>query len=115
MKASLCPCGCFRLEPCERGRAIIAERERKAKEGAGKRWDEHHERHPEWSALYKTERWRQLRDAQLAAHPWCKCGHKATEVDHIKPHRGDPALFYDPNNLDSACNPCHMAKTRRDR
>lgn len=31
----------------------------------------------------------------------------ATVVDHIKPHRGDRALAFDPDNLQSLCKPCH--------
>ena len=31
----------------------------------------------------------------------------ATVVDHIKPHRGDIDLAYDPDNLQSLCKPCH--------
>ncbi|WP_345799048.1 HNH endonuclease [Agrobacterium pusense] len=27
--------------------------------------------------------------------------------DHIEPHKGDEALFYDPSNLQSLCAPCH--------
>lgn len=28
-------------------------------------------------------------------------------VDHIKPHRGNELLFFDPTNLQSLCKPCH--------
>ena len=53
----------------------------------------------------------------LAAHPLCeKClkeGRytKATVVDHIKPHRGDPKLFWDPDNWQTLCKRCHDKKT----
>lgn len=33
------------------------------------------------------------------------------ELDHIEPHRGDPALFYDRNNVQDVCEPCHRIKT----
>ncbi|QCN96656.1 HNH endonuclease (plasmid) [Azospirillum argentinense] len=74
-------------------------------------------------ALYKTARWRTLRAAQLAAHPLCQCeacdeGRRritpATVVDHIRPHRGDEGLFFDPANLRSMAKPCHDRKTARD-
>lgn len=32
---------------------------------------------------------------------------EATVVDHIRPHRGDRALFLDPANLQSLCTACH--------
>jgi 5-methylcytosine-specific restriction protein A len=35
----------------------------------------------------------------------------ANEVDHIKPHKGDMALFWDSSNWQSLCKPCHSAKT----
>jgi 5-methylcytosine-specific restriction protein A len=31
----------------------------------------------------------------------------ATDVDHIKPHRGDQALFWGPENHQSLCGTCH--------
>ncbi|MFG1256325.1 HNH endonuclease signature motif containing protein [Xanthobacter flavus] len=27
--------------------------------------------------------------------------------DHVRPHRGDPALFWDEGNLQTLCKPCH--------
>lgn len=31
----------------------------------------------------------------------------ADTVDHIRPHRGDPVLFWDYGNLQSVCKACH--------
>jgi 5-methylcytosine-specific restriction endonuclease McrA len=31
----------------------------------------------------------------------------ASIVDHKRPHKGDEALFFDPNNLQSLCKPHH--------
>jgi hypothetical protein len=31
----------------------------------------------------------------------------AAVVDHVVPHRGDAALFWDPDNLQSLCKPHH--------
>jgi len=64
-------------------------------------------------------RWQKYRKAYLAAHPLCvEClNHDrvtaATVVDHIKPHRGDQKLFWDPKNHQSLCKPCHDSKTAR--
>ena len=50
---------------------------------------------------------------------WCvDCKKKgkfepATEVDHIKPHRGNMALKKDMDNLQGLCNKCHSRKTQR--
>ncbi|WP_423837057.1 HNH endonuclease [Sutterella wadsworthensis] len=35
----------------------------------------------------------------------------ATDVDHIKPHRGDPILLFDEKNLQALCHACHSRKT----
>ena len=31
----------------------------------------------------------------------------ASVVNHKKRHKGDPELFFDPDNLESVCKPCH--------
>ncbi|WP_435645121.1 HNH endonuclease [Butyricicoccus porcorum] len=36
---------------------------------------------------------------------------RATVVDHIVPHRGDPKLFWDQTNWQSLCKQCHDRKT----
>jgi 5-methylcytosine-specific restriction protein A len=38
----------------------------------------------------------------------------ANVVDHIVPHKGDQALFWDKNNWQSLCKPHHDAKTARE-
>jgi len=61
-------------------------------------------------------RWRKVRTAFLAQHPACVepgCGQPATDVDHIKAHRGDQKLMWDWNNLQSLCHAHHSAKTAR--
>ena len=67
--------------------------------------------------LIDTRRWRTARKRHLARSPLCvKClaagqSVAATEVDHIRPHKGDPVLFWDPTNWQSLCKPCHSKKT----
>lgn len=64
--------------------------------------------------------WKKARKAYLAAHPLCvecqKQGRyvKATDVDHIKPHRGNPILFWVRDNWQSLCHSCHSKKTGRE-
>ncbi|WP_456297628.1 HNH endonuclease signature motif containing protein [Kineothrix alysoides] len=36
---------------------------------------------------------------------------KATVVDHVIPHRGDPILFWDKRNWQPLCKTCHDKKT----
>lgn len=62
-------------------------------------------------------RWQRASKRYLQSHPLCaKCAKdgrytKATVVDHIVPHRGDPALFWDESNWQPLCKPCHDHKT----
>ena len=56
---------------------------------------------------YNAE-WRRMRKVVLAAHPYCECGARATEVDHIKPLRQGGT--HAPANLKAMCRPCHVRK-----
>jgi 5-methylcytosine-specific restriction protein A len=38
----------------------------------------------------------------------------ATVVDHKQPHKGDPELFWDGNNLQSLCRDHHDVSKQRD-
>lgn len=61
--------------------------------------------------------WQKAREGFLANHPVCvhclKRGvaTQATEVDHIVPHRRDRELFWDRENWQALCKPCHARKT----
>ena len=65
------------------------------------------------------QRWQKARKRFLSAHPLCaECQRqnppryvKATVVDHVVPHRGDPVLFWDEGNWQPLCKPCHDRKT----
>lgn len=65
-------------------------------------------------------RWRKARAAYLVLHPVCVvCERRgrvvaATEVDHIKAHKGNDALFWDELNWQALCKPCHSEKTVRE-
>ena len=62
-------------------------------------------------------KWRKARAGFLAANPLCvRCEadgitEEATVVDHIEPHRGDMALFWDRANWQPLCKRCHDHKT----
>lgn len=67
-------------------------------------------------------KWRQARAGYLMAHPlcvYCKRDGRVTAasvVDHIKPHRGDMALFWNRTNWQSLCAQCHSsAKAKEER
>lgn len=65
-------------------------------------------------------RWRLARRGFLAAHPLCaQCSAEgvvraATVVDHIIPHKGDQALFWDRSNWQPLCKAHHDRKTARE-
>lgn len=67
--------------------------------------------------LYSTARWQKLRLMQLRREPLCvMCRPQvtiATVADHIIPHRGDPALFWNPDNLQSLCSAHHNSDKQR--
>lgn len=67
-----------------------------------------------------TYAWKQASKRFLRAHPLCQCpdcdeGRKrvtvATVTDHIRPHRNDPALFWDESNWQAMAATCHNRKT----
>ena len=74
-----------------------------------------------WHYLYTDPRyhWAERRTAQLLAEPFCReCArsglrNRATDVDHIQPHRGDVELFTK-GALQSLCHSCHSRKTMRE-
>lgn len=72
--------------------------------------------------LYRTSRWQRLREAQLTAQPLCvyclavEDVTVATVCDHVRPHKGSEELFFDPDNIQSLCAPCHdRIKAREER
>lgn len=70
--------------------------------------------------LYRTRRWAELRKRKLRDQPLCEeclrfnVTKGAEVVDHVVPHRGDMALMYDYENLESLCKSCHDSKTARE-
>jgi HNH endonuclease. len=62
--------------------------------------------------------WQRYRADFIAAHPLCAirgagCTLATTVVDHVIPHRGDAALFWNPANHQSACDHCHNTHKQR--
>ena len=106
--ARLCVCGNIvpgdQVCPCQIEKARI----RKAR---------HDRKRPSSRQRGYTREWEKARADYLRHHPVCKmCGDTATLVDHIKPHRGDMALFWNHNNWQALCAPCHnSAKQRQER
>lgn len=64
--------------------------------------------------------WRRARSSFLMEHPLCEeCLRKgrttpATVVDHIIPHKGNRDLFWDDENWQALCKPCHDRKTAKE-
>ncbi len=62
-------------------------------------------------------KWQKARARFLKINPFCvRCYEKgkiveATVVDHLIPHRGDQALFWDESNWQPLCKKCHDRKT----
>ena len=70
-----------------------------------------------WRGWYRTARWAAMRQGVLMAQPLCPACHAegrtepATVVDHIEPHRGNVAMFWDVTNLQALCEAHHNRKT----
>jgi 5-methylcytosine-specific restriction protein A len=68
---------------------------------------------------YGSRRWQDLRRDVIQAEPFCRLclalGRRVltAQVDHIRKHATDPALFWDRANLQGLCRPCHTQKTVR--
>lgn len=70
--------------------------------------------------LYASARWKAESREFLRSHPLCECHscqagklrtREATVVDHLEPHRGDEARFWDRSNWSAKAKRCHDAKT----
>ncbi|CAO4162660.1 Putative HNH nuclease YajD [Methylorubrum populi] len=98
------------------GRGSDADRQARARD-----YDQRRRAESETRALYGTARWQRRRAAQLRLEPLCRrCRDEgrivaATVADHVVPHRGDVAAFWE-GELQSLCTPCHnQAKQAEER
>ena len=74
-----------------------------------------------WRRWYKTGRWQRLRWMVLERDMFTcfRCGKATAETSrlvahHVRPHRGDPTLFWDTDNIKCACKECHDGPIARD-
>jgi len=73
-----------------------------------------------WRSWYKTARWRRLRMEvfvrdlfKCSACPRIEADTSQLVCDHILPHRGSEALFWELNNLQTLCKRCHDGAKQR--
>lgn len=73
-----------------------------------------------WRRWYKTSRWQKLRMSVLVRDLFtCQmCGKIETDTsklvgDHIEPHHGNEALFWDSSNIQCVCKACHDGEKQR--
>ena len=78
---------------------------------------EHTRRNRDVRTWYYTARWARLRQQVLVQSAYtcavCRRVLLDLEVDHIVKHGGDPALFWNTQNLQPLCRTCHQSKTAR--
>jgi 5-methylcytosine-specific restriction protein A len=72
----------------------------------------------ERNRFYARKHWRMVRKAKLFANPLCELEHPgclgiASEVHHRQAME-DGGAAYTPENLVSACKPCHSRETMRE-
>lgn len=99
---------------CDKHKGAGTRREQLQKK---ERWERRFRKKGSSAARGYGARWRRLRERFLSEHPLCEeCLERgravpATDVDHIRPHRGDEALMWDEENLQALCHACHSRKT----
>lgn len=97
--------------------AVSGSRLRQAASGEAER-SRMRDRDAPWRAWYRTKRWLKLRKAVLLRDGWqCQAtgamlvgkypADNSAVVDHKVPHRGDPALFWDIDNLQAVAKGWH--------
>jgi len=95
-----------------------------SKQDAQRQRDQARDQKHKWRKLYSTKRWRTLRLEILDRDGWTcqQTGQLLTGkapapnspvVDHIIPHRGDLALFWDPANLQAVTKGYHDSEKQR--
>jgi len=95
--------GCPSRVPHGRARCPSCERRREQQRGSA-------------AARGYDARWRAYRRRYLGKNPLCVLHLAKGEVvaaavvDHVKAHKGDPELFWDPANHRAVCKPCHDAR-----
>lgn len=69
-----------------------------------------------WRKWYSLKRWKDMRERVLLAamYTCAMCGRLEGNTaklvaDHIKPHRGNPVLFWNESNLQVLCSECHSS------
>lgn len=79
---------------------------------------------PAWRQWYKTARWQKLkllvheRDAYVCQRTGVICdgaypADDSPVADHKTAHRGDPLLFWDPDNIETVTKGYHDAEKQR--
>ncbi len=77
-----------------------------------------------WRKWYKTARWQKLREEVLKRDLFIcqqtgvlligkRSAPNSPIVDHIKPHRGNPDLFWDRNNLQAVSKAYHDSEKQK--
>ncbi len=82
-----------------------------------RRYDAKRRAEKPWRKWYNTARWKLLRLRVFLRDVYrCKmCGEPTVEpvADHITPHHGIAALFWDENNIQTLCTTCHDIHKQR--
>jgi 5-methylcytosine-specific restriction protein A len=68
---------------------------------------------PEDQKIYKSARWRRVRNKILSEDPLCECGKLSTTVDHIIPIK-DGGEVWNRDNLQGMCKNCHNKKSAKE-
>jgi 5-methylcytosine-specific restriction enzyme A len=74
----------------------------------------HNAKRPNSRQLGYTRQWEPLQAEFIRLHPaYAFCGTTSKHVDQIRTHKGNPALFWNWNNLQAFCEHCHNGVKQR--
>jgi 5-methylcytosine-specific restriction enzyme A len=97
-------------------RVSLAPRRLRPALGSGPSRDQARNQVVSWRKWYHLKRWKDLalkvKQAALFTCQWPGCGRVEADpgrlvADHIRPHDGDPVLFWNEANLQCLCKACH--------
>ncbi|WDR07303.1 HNH endonuclease [Devosia rhodophyticola] len=100
-------CQCGKVHPSDERcpLAIARDKERRTR---------HDAKRPSSRQRGYTKEWEAASKVFLQVYPTCRrCSAPAALVDHIKPHKGDQALFWDRSNWQPLCAHCHNSHKQR--
>ena len=100
----------------EPGCPVLVEAGKSRCEGHERQREREYDAHqrPARHAFYRSREWRALSRQVLEEQPYCGCGARAVQADHIQGVKERPDLALDRRNVVGMCRSCHSRKTAKE-